>query len=203
MIMQFLFGLIGSFLGGVAFGPINLSVVDITLKKNFAAALRFCFAAALVEIGQATIAIMFGKLISRKIAEFPELKLIVIAFFLVLGLYFIFKKDKPKADVSTENKRSTFLSGIIVAILNPQTIPYWIFVLAYLKSAQVLYLKSWHMLLFLIGVSIGKFIILSLYGYLSEHIKKHTANLNDYVSKGIGGLLIIVGLIQAINYFFF
>ena len=58
MIMQFLFGLIGSFLGGVAFGPINLSVVDITLKKNFAAALRFCFAAALVEIGQATIAIM-------------------------------------------------------------------------------------------------------------------------------------------------
>ncbi len=201
--MQFLFGFIGSFLGGVAFGPINLSVVDITLKKNFSSALRFSFAAALVEIGQATIAIMFGKLISRKIEEFPELKLIVIAFFLLLGLFFIFKKDNPKADISTESKRSTFLNGIVVAILNPQTIPYWIFVLAYLKSANVLYLKSWHMVLFLVGVSIGKFIILGIYGYLSEHIKRHTTNLNVYVSKGIGGLLIVVGVIQAIKYFFF
>jgi threonine/homoserine/homoserine lactone efflux protein len=203
MIMQFLFGLIGSFLGGVAFGPINLSVVDITLKKNFAAALRFSFAAALVELGQATIAILFGKLISRKIEEFPELKLLVIAFFIILGLYFILKRDRPQAEISATGKRSNFLSGMIVAVLNPQAIPYWIFVLAYLKSARVLYLKSWHMLLFLVGVSLGKFIILSIYGYMSEYIKNHTVNLNDYVSKAIGGLLVLVGLIQAINFFFF
>jgi len=201
--MQFLFGLLGSFLGGVAFGPINLSVVNITLKKNFASALRFSFAAALVELVQATIAIMFGKLISRKIEEFPELKLLVIAFFLFLGLYFIFKKDKPQAEISDTGKRSNFLNGLIVAVLNPQTIPYWIFVLAYLKSANVLYLKSWHMVLFLVGVSLGKFIVLGLYGYLSEHIKRHTVNINDYVSKAIGGLLVIVGLVQAIKYFFF
>ena len=72
--MHFIFGLLGSFLGGVAFGPINLSVVDITLKKSVRSAIRFCVAAALVEIFQATIAILFGKVISRKIEEIPELK---------------------------------------------------------------------------------------------------------------------------------
>lgn len=201
--MHFLYGLLGSFLGGVAFGPINLSVVDLTLKKSMRSARQFCVAAALVEIFQATIAILFGKLISRKIEEFPELKLLVIIFFVVLGLYFIFKQDKPKAELSKDGKRSNFLNGFIIAILNPQVIPYWIFVLAYLKSAQVLYLKSWHLVIFLVGVTIGKFLILSLYSYLSEYIKKHTANLNEYVSKAIGGILLVVGLAQAIKYFFF
>lgn len=201
--MHFIYGLLGSFLGGVAFGPINLSVVDLTLKKSMRSARQFCIAAALVEIFQATIAILFGKLISRKIEEFPELKLLVIIFFIVLGLYFIFKQDKPKAEISKDGKRSNFLNGFIIAILNPQVIPYWIFVLAYLKSAQVLYLKSWHLVIFLVGVTIGKFLILSLYSHLSEYINKHTANLNEYVSKAIGGILLVVGLAQAIKYFFF
>lgn len=201
--MHFIFGLFGSFLGGVAFGPINLSVVDLTLKKSVRSAIRFCIAAALVEVIQATIAILFGKMISRKIEEFPELKLLVIIFFVILGLYFIFKKDVPEAEIKTDSKKSSFLNGFIVAIFNPQTIPYWIFVLAYLKSAQVLYLKSWYLLIFLAGVSIGKFIILSLYSYLSEYIKRHTVNLNDYVSKAIGGLLLAAGLVQAVKYFFY
>ena len=201
--MHFIFGLLGSFLGGVAFGPINLSVVDLTLKKSIHSALRFSAAAAIVEIFQAIIAVMFGKLISRKIVEFPELKLLVIVFFVILGLFFLFKKDNPKTELKTERNSSNIINGFIVALLNPQTIPYWIFVLAYLKSSNVLYLKSWRLILFLAGVSIGKFIILSLYGYLSEHINKHFENLNEYVGKVIGGLLLVVGLVQAINYFFF
>lgn len=201
--MQFIFGFLGSFLGGVAFGPINLSVVEVTLKKSVRYAIRFCAGAALVEIIQAAIAILFGKMISRKIEEFPELKLLVIVFFVILGIYFIFKKDVPEAEIKTHSKKSSFFNGFIVAIFNPQTIPYWIFVLAYLKSAQVLYLKSWYLLLFLVGVSIGKFIILSLYSYLSEYIKKHTPNLNDYVSKAIGCILLGAGFVQAAKYFFF
>ncbi len=203
MILHFVFGFLGSLLGGVVFGPINLSVVDLTLKKGIRSALRFSASAALVEIFLATIAILFGKLISRKIEEFPEFKLIVIAFFLILGVYFILKKDIPKSEIKADSKTSNFFNGFIVAFLNPQTIPYWIFVLAYLKSANVLYLHTWNLFLFLIGLFFGKFIMLGLYGYMSKNINKHFNNLNDYVSKAIGGFLIIVGLIQAINYFFF
>jgi len=190
-------------LGGVAFGPINLSFVNITLKENIKSAIRFSIAAAFAEVILAYIAIMFGKIISRRIEEFPELKLFVIAFFIILGLFFILKKENPETDTSPVKNSSNFVSGFIVAILNPQVIPYWILVLAYLKSSNFLHLKSWHILLFLIGVSMGKFIILTLYGYLSEYIKRHFTNINDYVSKTIGSLLIIVGLAQVIKYFFF
>jgi threonine/homoserine/homoserine lactone efflux protein len=203
MIVHFLFGLLGSFLGGVAFGPINLSVVELTLRKDMRSATRFIVAAAIVEIFQAYIAILFGKLIARSIEEIPEFKLLVIAFFFFLGFFFMLKKNKPEAEVKNSKGGSTFVNGLIVAILNPQTIPYWVFVLAYLKSSDSIHLESWNFVLFLIGVSGGKFIILSLYSYLSDYIKKRISNLDVYVSKGIGGLLLTIGLIQAINYFFF
>ena len=203
MITHFILGLVGSFVGGVAFGPINLSVVDLTLKKNINSALTFSAAAAVVEIFQAAIAVTFGKLISRKIDEFPELQLLVIAFFVMLGLFFLYKRDNPRKESKTEKNSSTIANGFIVAFLNPQAIPYWIFVLAYLKSIDVLYLNSWHLFLFLSGASIGKFIILGLYSYLSEIIQRHFENLNEYVSKVIGGLLLGIGLAQAVRYFFF
>jgi threonine/homoserine/homoserine lactone efflux protein len=190
-------------MGGVAFGPINLSVVDLTFKKSIHSALRFAAAASVVEIFQAAIAVIFGKLISRKIVEFPELKLLVIAFFIMLGLYFLFKKDNPGKGGKPEKNSSNIINGFIVAIMNPQAIPYWIFVLAYLKSANVLYMKSWHLILFLAGVSIGKFFVLGVYGYLSEVVHSHFENIHEYVNKIIGGLLLLIGLVQAVNYLFF
>jgi threonine/homoserine/homoserine lactone efflux protein len=203
MVLHFLFGFIGSFLGGVAFGPINLSVVELTLRRDIRSATRFIIAAASVEIIQAYVAILFGKLIARSIEEIPEFKLFVIAFFFIIGLYFFFKKEKPAEETPASGGRSNFINGFIVAILNPQAIPYWIFVLAYLKSSNAIHLESWNFALFLVGAYGGKFIILTLYCHLSEYIKKRVANLDMYVSKGIGGLLIVVGFIQAINYFFF
>ncbi len=201
--MQFFFGFLGGFLGGLAFGPINLSVVDITLKKGIRAAISFCAAAALAEFIHATAALLFGKIISRKIDELPELKLLVIVFFLIIGAYFILKKDNTEVDIPTDSKRSNFLNGFIVAILNPQTIPYWIFVLAYLKSTNLIDLKSWYILFLLAGATVGKFIILGIYACLSKYIEKRTNNLRAYVSKAIGGLLLAVGMFQAIKYFFF
>ena len=190
-------------MGGVAFGPINLSVVELTLKRSIKSALRFILAASLVELFLAYIAILFGKLIARSIEEIPEYKLLVIIFFFIIGLAFLLKKDKPKSELPEDNKGSSLLNGFLVAILNPQTIPYWIFVLAYLKSSNAIHLQSWYFILFLIGVSGGKFMILMLYSYLSEYIKNRVANIDVYVSKGVGCLLILIGLIQAINYFFF
>ena len=203
MFLHFLYGFAASFLSGVAFGPINLSVVELTCKRSIKSATRFIIAACLVEFLLAFIAVLFGKLIARSIEEIPEYKLLVIAFFFILGSVFLLKRDKPKSELPEEGERSSFINGLLVAILNPQTVPYWIFVLAYLKSSNALHLQSWNFAFFLIGVTGGKFLILMLYSYLSEYIKKRVSNIDVYLSKGIGSLLILAGLVQAINYYFF
>lgn len=40
---------------------------------------------------------------------------------------------------------------------------------------------------------------MKLFANNSEYIKKHTTNLNDYVSKVIDGILLVAGLVQAVN----
>ncbi len=202
IVLHFIFGFTGSILGGIPFGPLNLSVVEITLKKSAKHAARFSSAAALVEILQATVAILFGKLISRKIEEVPEFKLAVVALFLLLGLYFLLKKDGSKYIIKTESKASNFVKGIILALLNPQAMPYWFFVVTYLNTAHLVDLRSWNLVLFLGGVFVGKYVILNAFRYFSESIKHRLQSIKNYVSKTIGTLLILAGIFEAYKFFY-
>jgi threonine/homoserine/homoserine lactone efflux protein len=119
MVVHFLFGFAGSFLGGVALGPINLSVMELTLRKSISCATRFIIAASIVELFLAWIAILFGKLIAKSLDEIPEFKLLVIAFFFIIGLVFLFKKDKPKSELPDNINQSSFLNGFLIATANP------------------------------------------------------------------------------------
>ena len=58
-----LIAFIATFVGAIPFGAINLSVIHITLNKNFQKGFQFSIAASLVEIFEATLAILFGALI--------------------------------------------------------------------------------------------------------------------------------------------
>ena len=194
-------GFIGSYLGGIPFGPLNLSVVEITLKKDRKAAARFSLAAALVEIVEAAIAILFGKIIIVHLEANTWIKLLVILFFILFGLYFIFKKETPCVKDDVSKGRSDFVKGLIVAILNPQAIPYWIFFLTIVSSYMVLELNSWYLIAFLAGVSIGKYFILSTFGVFSSYIQKRIKNLCSMVSKVIGIVLIIIGIFQIFRFF--
>lgn len=200
MTMHFFYGLIGSFLGGVMLGPINLSVVDLTIRKNIRCARWFIAASTLVEIFQVAIAIVFGTLIARHLDQLPSFKLAVSVFFILAGLVFIFRGNTSESS-AYQNNRGNFLNGFIISILNPQTIPYWIFVLALLKSNQLLKPEPWNLALLLVGVLGGKFIILSLYAFMSEFVKARVSNLEQFLYKAIGGLLIVAGLALCLRYF--
>jgi threonine/homoserine/homoserine lactone efflux protein len=201
MAFQFIYGLLGAYIGGIAFGPLNLTVVDITLRRSIQHAARFAAAAALVEIGQAAVAVIFGKLIGSKLEEWPQLKIVVVVFFMLFGLYFLLKKERPASAYDGKGKGSFFYRGLVLASLNPQAIPYWIFVLAYLTSIDALDLRSWNFPVFLAGVCLGKYLILSTYGLMSEYIRRRTKNLNKLVSKTIGIILISIGIYQAFRFF--
>jgi threonine/homoserine/homoserine lactone efflux protein len=197
--MHFLYGLLGSYIGGVMFGPINLSVVEVTLKHNLKSGLRFAAAAALVEIAQAGVAVFFGKFIGQQLAQHPSLQWLIVVFFAGLGMYFILKRQAPpvhKVSTKSPSNTSHFVNGGIIAAINPQAIPYWIFVLAFLNSSNVLAFDTLNLFIFLAGVSIGKFIILSTFGFFSERIGRRIKHLDEYVSKGVGILLLAIGVIQ-------
>ena len=200
--LHFVFGFATAFMSGIPFGPINLSVVDITLNKSGRHASRFASGAALVEILQATVAILFGKLITRKIESVPEFRLAIVMVFFILGLYFLLKRERPKSALESTSKSSSFVKGIILAVLNPQAMPFWFFVVTYLNTTNVVDLRSWNLVLFLVGVFAGKYLVLNGFVYFSESIKHRLQAIKKYVGKTIGVLLILVGIFEAYKYFY-
>ena len=200
---SFAIGWIASFLGTLPFGPINLSVVDTTLRKNLQAAMWLAFAAALVEILQSFVALHCSMWISDAVQSSPVLKILAFVLFIGLGLAFFFKKNLQKVDKA--QKGGNFLRGLIISLLNPQAIPFWVFVLTYLESAQMIHLSSNQklnlVLMFLLGVALGKFIALLGFGLLSRTIRGKTDFINQWMNKIIGSILIFIGIYQGIQIF--
>ena len=205
LLLAFGVGWLASFLGTLPFGPINLSVVDTTINKSFQAAIWMSVAAALVEIGQSFVALHCNFFINSYLETSPVVKVAALILFLVLGIVFFLKKSKPQDEESAETKKgNSFIKGFFIALVNPQAIPFWIFVLAYLDSAQMIHLDTslgiQIIIGFLLGVSVGKFSALLLFGILSRFIRNKTASLSLWMNKIIGSILILIAIIQGINY---
>lgn len=202
LLMVFVVAGLASFLGTLPFGPINLSVVDTTLNRSLRAALRFSMAAALVEIVQSWIAVRFSWTVGRLLTESPAVKLGAFLLFLSLGVFFFLKKNRDGATANIRH-RGDFLKGLIISFLNPQAIPFWIAVLTYLDSYEILHLDTHSpfrlVVAFLLGVSVGKFAALALFGFLSQRIAHHSGLLARWINKIIGLILFGIALLQVLQ----
>ncbi len=197
-----------SFGSAIPFGPINLSVIDTTIRNNLKCGVLFSLAAALVEIVQAMIALFCSAWIADFFSKSPAIKVGAFILFIALGFFFLFKKDIKKKEDTPKGKSqiANFFKGALIALANPQTLPFWIFVLTYLETVQMIPINAsqpWSIIIaFAIGVSVGKFLGLFLFSLLSHRISKKSNKITNVTNKVIGYFLIFIGVIQGIQAFF-
>ncbi len=194
------------FAGSLTFGPVNLCVVDTTVRYNLRAGLWFATAAALIEGAQSFLALAFGEYYPVFLRRYPWVHLVVLAFFVALGIAFLRRSKSSGSQESAQTRGGRhFAQGLVIAAMNPQGIPFWILVLAYLQSVQWFEISAQtHRLgigLFLAGVVAGKFGALSLFSLLSNAINRRTAFLQQWTDKITGGVLIALGVLQGFQYF--
>ncbi len=194
------------FAGSLTFGPVNLCVVDTTVRHNLQAGLWFAIAAALVEGAQSFLALAFGEYYPVFLRQHPWIHLVVLAFFVVLGVVFLQRsKSSDSQEPAQPRGGRYFTQGLVIAAMNPQGIPFWILVLTYLQSVQWFEINAqtplWGISLFLVGVVVGKFGALSLFSLLSNTINRRTAFLQQWTDKITGGVLIALGILQGFQYF--
>ncbi|MBK7474534.1 MAG: LysE family transporter [Haliscomenobacter sp.] len=200
LLVFFLVFIIG-YLGTMPFGPINLSVIDTAISRSFRSAFFFSLAAAMVEVPQSLVALHFGLSVSRWIEESWIAKMLAVLVFVGMGAMFFLKKPQEEDKKSTA--QGDFLHGIFIAVINPQAIPFWVVVLAYLKTAQHLTLST-HMALqlilaFLLGVGFGKLFALLTYARLSQIIVARLSFVGLWMNKIIGSILIALGLLHGLR----
>ena len=191
-----LVGALACFLGTVPIGPINLAVVKATVDHDRGRGMELAFAASIVEIGEAIVAICFGLVISGFLEMNPWLRLAVALAFFVLAGILLTRKPKTEAPQSTLSQGSYFRRGLLIAALNPQAVPFWILALAVISQYFAFNYEGLLLAAFLAGVFLGKLAALSGFVALAGYLKTRLNSAGKRVNQALALVLLLIGISQ-------
>lgn len=204
----FLITFIISFLGSVHPGPLNISVIQITLRKNV-------FSGLLMALGGIIPEIIYGFLAVEGVMVFEKYPLIfqimgwaIIPILLIIG-YLELTKSKKNNDINgytfeeiSSKKWQTVSKGFLLSLFNPQLLPFWIVILVNYQNYEYLKIsglsdKIW----FILGTSTGAFAL--NYGYASiASVKREQVfqmlNQNHF-EQLIGWTFVGMGILQIVR----
>ena len=194
MILQvFLAGLIFSFLGSIPPGTMNLAILQLGLEHKIKIALRFSIAVALIEYPYAWIAVVFENWVTSSPVIIENFQLITAIVMTVIGVFTIWSAQKP-SDFSVKFNESGFRRGLVLSVLNPMAIPFWIGITAYLKAQGWIDLSATTLLhSYLLGTSVGVLLLLILFTFLAKRLSHYVSD-NKVVKFVPGVTLLVLGL---------
>ncbi|MEM7548351.1 MAG: LysE family transporter [Bacteroidota bacterium] len=185
------FGFSVSFVGSIPPGSLNVTSIQIGLKRDYSSLFKFAFAAGFVEFFYALFAVKFQHYVLSSVTITQSFHLITGLSLLIIGLANILP---TKTKNNKKIKGNPFLKGALISVFNPMAIPFWVMTTAYFETNNWLALTSNTLLVvYCIGISAGTIALLYVAGRLAGQYqldpKKHYL-----VEKIPGSILILLGL---------
>jgi len=171
-VQVFLIGAIFSFLGSIPPGTLNICVLQLGLEKKIGAALRFALAVSIIEYPYTWIGVQFEYWITSSPAVIENFELLTAVVMTIMGVLNIWSAQRP-TELTNRFNESGFRRGLVLSILNPMAIPFWIGITAYLKAQGWIDLSTTAKLhLYIFGTSVGAMVLLTLYTYLAHRLSR-------------------------------
>lgn len=201
MTLIFLIAFIFSFLGSIPPGSINLSVIQLSLDGRLSAALRFAIAAALIEFPYAFIAVQFEGWITSSPVIINNFKLIAASVMLLLGIVNLWPQKKSPSKMMETIRNSGFRKGVIISLLNPLAIPFWVGITAYLNHQGWVRLASIdQVFVYVLGISVGTFFLLALLALLAKKLRPVIAK-SELIKVIPGVVFLLLGSYALLQFF--
>ncbi len=201
VLFAFAFAILFSFLGVLPPGIVNMTVANYSVKKSLKRAKKFINGALLVVFVQSILAFYFATFLESHPQVMQNLKLVGSVVFILLTIFFLGKgiqnfigsKEEIKKK-SAKSKMKPFLHGVFISGLNVFPIPYYAFVSLYLSAFIEDFFTNLVGIAFVVGVTLGTFIVFLGYAYLFRKIKHKVTffikNINFIIAL-ITGLIAI------------
>ena len=197
----FIIGLIFSFLGSVPPGTLNVCVLQLGIENKIAAALRFALAVSIVEYPYTWIAVQFEYWITSSPVVTENFQLITAIVMTVLGVFMLWTARKPST-FSVRFNESGFRRGMILSILNPMAIPFWVGITAYLKAQEWIDLSTTGLLhTYVLGTAVGAMLLLTLFTFMAVRLAPYVQH-NRFIKIIPGLMLLALGMYAFGRYLF-
>jgi threonine/homoserine/homoserine lactone efflux protein len=200
MIIQvFIVGVIISFIGSIPPGTLNLAVLQLGMEQKIKTALRFALAVSIIEYPYAWIGVVFEDWVTSSPIIVDNFQLITAIVMTLIGVFSIWSARKP-SEFSVRFNESGFRRGIVLSILNPMAIPFWVAYTAFLKSQGWIDLSTpWLVHSYVLGTAVGVMILLIIFAFLAKRLA-HYVKDNRIVKMVPGVTLLVLGLYAFIKY---
>jgi threonine/homoserine/homoserine lactone efflux protein len=197
--INFLLGFFFSFIGSIPPGTINLTCVQLGLEKKIGIAWRFAAVCSVLEYPYAWIAVEFAEWITSSPLVIENMQLITAIVMTLLGILTLWSSFRP-SPLTAKLNDSAYMRGIVLSLLNPLAIPFWVGATAYLDGQNWIELSTparlhWY----LIGICLGTFVILIMLIYLAKKVVSQLSH-SSWLNKIPGTALIILGIYAFLEY---
>lgn len=187
-----IFGFVVSYLGSIPPGTINITSMQLSVQKHGRAAFFFALAASLTEFAYAGVTVRFQIFLSEQEGFTDYFQIITALAMITLGIINMFSKSNTQSLIQKTGKlqgRSGFRRGVILGILNPLTIPFWLTVTAYLQSNRLISLQGENFWAYLSGISTGTLALLLTVNKLGARFSNIADN--EFLVHKVPGLIFI------------
>ncbi len=184
--MLFLTLLLGIFCNAIGYippGNINLTAVQITLNKGIKQAYYFIVAFSSMEILFTFGVMRFVQWLSNTINLEQIIDVAMIVVFLVLGV--ITRRSRKEMPSTDPSNKDSIRYGLLLGVLNPMQIPYWLFVGTYLMSHDWVSDGFLSLSVFSIGSGIGAGLVLYAFARFARYIQEKFTFSSYIVNKSI------------------
>jgi len=199
LIIYFLVALGLSFAGSLPIGLISLTITQKTIEKGRRSGLLIASGAMVMEFGYTYLALISLELFSQNLDLGSYIKIFATVLFLILGVYYFFKKPSSELKKTKKYDYFDFLRGVVVGFMNVLILPYWIFVGMWLESNGLLFTNQTDIITFSVGATFGAFLAFLAYIWFSKLIKDKIQTINQYTNKVVGVLFLGLGVFQLVN----
>jgi len=204
--LYLILGFLVAVVGALPLGAVNLAVINTSIKENNRKASQITLAAGIGEVMLAILALQYSMQLSIFFKEHIWIQIAFTLVFFLIGLYFLFLSQKATISntiYKTSRKHSKFITGFSLAVLNPPVIIYWILVISMINTyffELTLHNSITSLVLFFLGIYLGKTGILYLYGKLGNKITRKQEGSKTKLYKMTGIALIVIAMLQGIRF---
>jgi threonine/homoserine/homoserine lactone efflux protein len=193
-----------SFIGSIPPGTINITGMQLSIQGHKRAALYFALGASITELIYAGITVRFQIYLSAK-PEFTAFFDVISSLVLLsLGIVNLFAKNQTQKLVDNSNTVSAkngFGRGVVLSLLNPLTIPFWLMVTAFLQNQSLVQLDDTGFWAYILGIAAGTFLLLLSVNKIGGRFA-HLASNSFLVYRLPGIIFLLMGAFGLFNYFF-
>ena len=195
LFLTFFIGILLNALGYIPPGNINLTVAQLSVNKGMRQAWSFIISFSCVEVFFTFGMMRLARWLSSDVnldANINEVRLgtyidaFMVVLFVTIGtITWINRNKAPKTRGKDASKKGSVLYGMLLGILNPVQIPFWLFFGNYVILHEWIQTDYLSLIIFSLGSGIGSAVALYGYAHFARYIQEKFALSSHLINKSI------------------